>query len=393
MPGRHVIEVDHQQIRKHRQSACGDVFQSVHTEGGRTVSVLADGLGSGIKAHVLASLTATMASRYAAGDVDLTQAAATIMSTLPVCSQRHIAYSTFTVVDMDRRGATRIVEFDNPSCLLFRQGRSLDLEMTSISLPTAGGREAILHHASFQAEPGDRVVVFSDGVSQAGLGRRDLPMGWGRDAARVALEGILAQQPGISARHMARALVDRAVALDGQEAKDDITCGVIHYRKPRELMILTGPPVHPERDATMAALARDFAGRKVACGGSTSGLLARELGLSVEMDLEALDPHVPPPSRMKGFDLVTEGAITLSVLARILEEEEAPELLKPNAATRLAGLLLDSDIIHFVVGTRINEALLDPSFNGELDLRRNLVKRLQRILSVRYLKEVQVRFL
>lgn len=393
MPGRHVIEVDHHQARKHRQGACGDVFQCLKAEGGRTVAVLADGLGSGIKAHVLASLTATMASRYAVGEVDLNRAAATIMSTLPVCSQRHIAYSTFTVVDMDRRGETRIVEFDNPACLVFRDGLSLDLERVPLKVPGADGREAVLHHLQFQAEPGDRVVVFSDGISQAGLGRRDLPLGWGREAARLELEQMLKAQPGLSARRMARALVDRAMALDGQEPKDDITCGVIHFRRPRELMILTGPPVHPERDATMAALARDFPGRKVACGGSTSGLLARELGLTLEMDLEALDPQVPPSSRMKGFDLVTEGAITLSVLARILEEEEAPELLRPHAATRLAALLLDSDVIHFVVGTRINEALQDPSFGGDLDLRRNLVRRLQRILTTRYLKDVQVRFL
>jgi len=391
---RQFIEVDHYQERKHNQAACGDVFLSQKSDGGdRVISVLADGLGSGIKAMVLAQLTTTMAAKYVAGDVDMAKAAEIIMATLPVCSERQIAYSTFTIVDMDRRGETQILEYDNPGFVLLRGTDVVEVPKTSLPLKGAGGREAILYHARFRALPGDRIVVFSDGVTQAGVGQRGTPLGWGQAAVREYLQGVLRDRGGISARQLGRALVQRAVGIDGQKAKDDTTCGVIYFRRPREVMVFTGAPVQRSKDQEVAQMARDFEGRKVICGGTTASLLSRELGRELSMKLDDLDPDVPPVSAMEGFDLVTEGALTLAHLARILESEARPESLKPNAATRLAGVLLESDLIRFVVGTKINEALQDPNLPQELDIRRNLIRRLERVLSSQYLKEVQVRFI
>lgn len=389
---RYVVEVDHFQVRKHLQQACGDVFHSLSHEGGRVVSVLADGLGSGIKANVLANLTATMAARYVAGDVDITRAAQIIMKTLPVCSVRQIAYSTFTIVDMDPQGAARIVEFDNPACIVLRNGRAIDLPRERIDLVAASGRPAVIHHCAFQAKPGDRIVAMSDGVTQSGIGNPAMPLGWERDAAQAFLEETLRRNPEISARALTRALVQRALRMDGMCAKDDITCGIISYRKPRRTLLLTGPPVHRERDHQIAEMARDFEGRKVICGGSTANLIARELGLAMTMDLRDLDPDVPPMCSLEGFDLVTEGAITLATMARMLEEGVNLDAAKPNAATTLASILLDSDIIEVVAGTKINEALQDPNLPAELDIRRNILRRLKRILTTKYLKDVHLQF-
>lgn len=389
---RYVIEVDSFQARKHRHEACGDVFHRLNSEGGRVVSVLADGLGSGIKANVLANLTATMAARYVAGDVDLTRTARIIMETLPVCSVRQIAYSTFTIVDMDRQGVTRVVEFDNPPCVVLRHGRWLDLPRERIELPSASGRTAVIHHFAFQAQPGDRIVVFSDGVSQSGMGQPAMPLGWETKAVRDFLQDQLARNPNLGARALSRALVQKALTMDGLKAKDDITCGVISYRKPRELLLLTGPPVHRDRDRMIAEMARDFEGRKVICGGTTANLVARELGLTLDMSLRDLDPDVPPMCKLPGFDLVTEGAITLAIMARMLDEGASLELARPNAASCLAAILLDSDIIHVVAGTKINEALQDPNLPAELDIRRNILRRLQRVLTSKYFKEVRIHF-
>ncbi len=388
------LEVDHHQERKHGQAACGDVFLSQKIEeDNRVISVLADGLGSGIKASVLANLTSTMAIRYMASDMDVRKAARTIMATLPVCRERQIAYSTFTIVDMDPWGATRVLEYDNPPSILMRGAESVPITAEILPLPDTEGREAVLRHARFEVRPGDRIVFFSDGVTQAGVGAAATPLGWGQEAVTAFLSRIIRERPHISARQLARALVTKAQALDGGRARDDISCGVVYYREPREVLVLTGAPVSRSRDAEMAAAARAFPGRKVICGGTTSAILSRELGRPLAMDLRNLDPDVPPVSRMEGFDLVTEGAITLARAVRVLEEESSPDLLKPNAATQLAGILLESDIIHILAGTKINEALQDPSLPEDLDIRRNILRGLKTVLTTKFLKEVRIRFL
>jgi serine phosphatase RsbU (regulator of sigma subunit) len=178
------MEVDHYQERKHNQAACGDVFLSQKIEEDhRVISVLADRLGSGIKAAVLANLTSTMALRYMAADVDARKAAGIIMATLPVCKERQIAYSTFTIVEMDPWGATRILEYDNPPFVLLRGPDPIEVATEILPLPDTSGREAALRHTRFEARPGDRIVFFSDGVTQAGMGSPGTPLGWGQAAA------------------------------------------------------------------------------------------------------------------------------------------------------------------------------------------------------------------
>jgi hypothetical protein len=388
------MEVDHYQERKHSQAACGDVFLSQKLdEGNRVLSVLADGLGSGIKAAVLANLTSTMALRFMASEVDMRKAAGIIMSTLPVCKERQIAYSTFTIVEMDPWGATRILEYDNPPFVLMRGAEPVQLEPEVLPLPDTEGRQAVLRHTRFDARPGDRIVFFSDGVSQAGVGCPGTPLGWGQEAVTRFLAKTIRERPLLSARQLARTLVTRAQAMDGGKAKDDITCGVMYYREPREVLVFTGAPVARGRDPELAAAAHAFPGRKVVCGGTTAAILSRELGRPLTMDLTDLDPDVPPVSRMDGFDLVTEGAITLARVVRLLEEQTAPDLLKPNAATQLAGILLDSDIIHIMAGTKINEALQDPSLPEDLDIRRNILRGLKKVLTEKFLKEVRISFI
>ena len=387
------LELDHYQERKHNQAACGDVFLSQKIQDDhRVISVLADGLGSGIKASVLATLTSTMAIRYMAADEDVRKAAGIIMATLPVCKERRIAYSTFTIVEMNPWGATRILEYDNPPFVLMRGSEAVPLPAEILPMQDSAGRESAIRHTRFQARPGDRIVFFTDGVSQSGMGRPGTPLGWGQGPVMGFLGKVIRERPKISARQLARSLVLRAQDLDGGLAKDDISCGVMYYREPREVLVLTGAPVARAMDPEMAEAARAFPGRKVICGGTTAAILSRGLNRPLTMDLTHLDPEVPPVSGMEGFDLVTEGAITLARTVRLLEAEQSPDLLKPNAATQLAGILLDSDIIHILAGTKINEALQDPALPEDLDIRRNILRGLKKVLTEKFLKEVRIRF-
>lgn len=400
------VEVGFHQTKKAGQGAEGDVFLSRKTEDGRIITVLSDGLGSGIKAGVLATLTATMALKFIAEEIPLHRAASIIMKTLPVCKVRRISYATFTIVDIDSSNGVKIMEYDNPPYVLVRD-RTLvepiksDLEVARArtgsrraeALPD-GAQVARMHYSDFVARPGDRLVFFSDGVPQSGMGTRAKPIGWGNPAVQTFIASLVTEHPTISARELARRVVVEAEMNDAYQTKDDVTCGVIYFRRPRKLLVMTGPSVEKDRDREMAELFLKFQGRRVISGGTTANILARELGVTVTVTLRDLDPAMPPASSMEGADLVTEGIITLSRAAELLDRREgAPDRGRPSPAARIVDLLLDSDQIDFVVGTKINEAHQDPSMPVELEMRRNIVKRIASLLEEKYLKETRVRFI
>ncbi len=387
------IEVDFCQRAKHGQMIAGDVFLSEKVkEEGRVVSVLSDGLGSGVKASVLATMTATMALKFAASAMEIRRSAEIIMDALPICSVRKISYSTFTVVDMAGTGQTRIIEHGNPPFLLIRPEGRLQVEKTEVR--PERWQDRVISYTSFEVQKEDRIVFFSDGISQAGMGEYRTPFGWGSASVETFVREQIVRHPQVSARELARTLVARAEEVDGLTAKDDITCGVVYFRSPRQLLVMTGAPFNRAHDQDLARMAEKTPGRKVICGGTTANIIARQLKREIQIDLrQARDARVPPLARMEGFDLVTEGILTLGEVLRLLEEGFAPEELKSNAAVRLAGMLLDSDVVKFAVGTRINEAHQDPNIPVELDLRRNIVKRIARVLETKHMKRVGIQYL
>ena len=387
------IEVDSCQRAKNGQFISGDVFLSRKVEPeGRMITVLSDGLGSGVKASVLASMTATMALKFTASPMDIHDSAEIIMDTLPICSVRKISYSTFTVVDVDGSGATRIIEHGNPPYLLIRPGGEVKVEKTEVR--PKRWEERVISFSSFQAQREDRIVFFSDGITQAGMGEFRTPLGWGLESVAAFVREKIDRQPSISARDLSRQLVARAEEVDGLSAKDDITCGVVYFRSPRQLLVMTGAPFNRAHDHDLAKMAESTPGRKVICGGTTANIVSRMLNRPIQIDMrQPMHSTVPPSARMDGFDLVTEGTLTLGEVMRLLEQGFDPEQTRANAAVRLANLLLDSDIVNFAVGTRINEAHQDPNIPIELDLRRNIVKRIAQLLESKHMKRVLIHYL
>ncbi len=392
MTGESFIDVDFCQQAKHGQRVPGDVFLSRKiVEEHRIVSVLSDGLGSGVKASVLANLTATMALRYTSAFVDVRESAKTIMDTLPVCEQRKISYSTFTIVDVDQDGRTRVIEHGNPPLLVVRGTELIPLRGTEITLE--GWKDRTIRHSEFNARLGDRIIFYSDGVSQSGMGRCGYPLGWGNENVARFIAQQIDDQSDISALELSRRLLARALENDDRQAKDDITCGVVHFRRPQRLLVVTGPPFRQERDEELASAIRDFQGRKAICGGTTANIVSRLLNRPVTISLATSDAETPPASQMEGVDLVTEGTITLAKAVELLDRPGPLEGNPNNPARALAALMLESDIVEFLVGTRINEAHQDPAVPVELDLRRNIVRRLTNLLELRYVKETRVRYL
>ena len=387
--GESFIDVDFAQRCKHGQVVAGDIFlcRKIKEEG-RIVCVLSDGLGSGVKASVLANLTASMAIKYTSAFVDIRKSARTIMDTLPICEVRKISYSTFTIVDLDMEGSARVIEHGNPPLILLRGLEEIPVERSELTLEE--WKDRIITYAEFRLQPGDRVSFFSDGISQSGMGQPGFALGWGRERAMGYAIDAIRRDHDISARQLAQTLVDRAHVNDAMHAKDDITAASIFFRQPRKLLVITGPPFSRERDVDLANLVQSFDGRKAICGGTTATIISRLLDREVLMDLQHLDPEIPPASCMDGVDLITEGTLTLAKVADMLETGVIPG--RTNAATQLINLMRESDQVHFVVGTRINEAHQDPNIPVELDLRRNIVRRLMSLLDSRYLKETTVQF-
>ncbi|AEE17722.1 SpoIIE family protein phosphatase [Treponema brennaborense] len=392
------IEVGHYQLCKYNQHAEGDVFLSQKNPAdGRVITTLSDGLGSGIKAGVLATLTATMATKFIANDIPIRRAAEIIMNTLPVCKERGISYATFTLVDIEPNATVRIMEYDNPPYVLIRQQTIIEpiKDITPIerkNKKTAPTRDALLQYSRYAARPGDRLVFFSDGVTQVGMGSPCYPFGWGSPNAQTFILEKVIENPEISARDLARSVVQEACFHDGFKPKDDITCGVIYFRKPRDMLVMTGPPVHKESDSEIARIFSLFDGHKIICGGTTANILSRELNRPIRVSLKDFDPKVPPYSEMEGADMVTEGIITMGAVSEILENRAEMDGLAVNAATKMVELFLNCDRIWFVVGTKINEAHQDPNMPVELEIRRNVVKKIAALLQDTYLKEVHIQY-
>lgn len=396
--GETFIEVDHYQLCKHNQHSPGDVFLSEKNPAdGHTITTLSDGLGSGIKADVLATLTATMATKFIAADIPAKRAAEIIMNTLPVCKDRGISYATFTTVDIEPDATVHILEYDNPPYLLVRQNTAIDpvkedTEFERKNKKTAPKVKAVLHYSTYAAKPGDRLVFFSDGVTQSGMGTPAFPFGWGAENAYTYILNRIREKQDISARDLAHSVVQEACIHDSFVPKDDISCGVVYFRNPRDTLILTGPPLNPKSDEVLSGVFKRFNGKKVIAGGTTANIMAREVGVRVTVDMDNLDPDIPPYSEMAGADLVCEGIITLGAVADILESGTVPQG-KDNAAVRLVDIIRNSDRIYFIVGTRINEAHQDPNMPEGLEIRRNIVKKTASLLQEKYLKEVHIQYM
>ncbi len=392
------LDIECSRVFKHRADISGDVFLiNRHENSDRMVCTLSDGLGSGVKANVLANLTATMAQKYVLNDIDVERAAQIIMNTLPICTRRKISYSTFTILDIDSQRHSRIIEYDNPGIIFLKKGRAAHIEKRAINL----GRDAqidrtrTLQYSEVKLEVGDRLIVCSDGVTQSGMGSHRHPLGWRREELIHFIEAQLERNPEISSRSLASAITTRAHTLDGYSSKDDITCSVVYCRKPRNTLLVTGPPFDRTRNTHLIEQTRQFNGKKIVCGGTTATIIASGIGVTPQVIPSSGSAKVPPIAEMEGIDLVTEGMLTLNQTAALLSDPEhpaAPFSYPQDGAEMLLNHLLDSDKVHFLVGTKINEAHQNPDMPQDMGIRRTLVKRISEILNTTYLKETEIEY-
>jgi len=388
------IEVNCQQKNHEDERICGDVFLSERIkEENRIIAVLSDGMGHGVKANILATLTATMALNFTREHKDFNTIAEIIMNTLPVCSVRKISYSTFTIIDIEVDGKVSILEYDNPETIILRGTKTYEPQWQCLILESEKNKGKELRSCTFYPQLGDRIIFCSDGVAQAGLGSKRLPFGWGKESIEKLIIETIESKPFISARRLARKVLNTAVGFDNYHPKDDTSCGSIYFREPRKLLLVTGPPYEKKKDIELVTAVHRFQGKKILCGATTAEIVARELGLEIVDSFEFTDKELPPISYINGINLVTEGILTLGKVTKILREHNSNYQLGNGPADQIVELFLKSDEIHMIIGTRINIAHQDPTLPVELEIRRTVVKRIARLLEEKFLKEVTIEFI
>ncbi len=389
------VEVANCQRYYEGEYICGDVFLSkrIKTQN-RILSVLSDGMGHGVKANILATLTSHMAINFAEEHKNPSTIAQIIMDTLPVCSERHTSYSTFTIIDIYNNQVS-ILEYDNPTCLIMRGGNIYSPSWQKVDLDTVDtqGRSRTLRTCQFVAQKEDRIIYISDGVTQSGMGSEKFPFGWQYEQYVDFVRQSVLNDRYISANKLANRVVDKAHINDDYSSRDDTSCGVIYFRDARELIIATGPPINESEDIAYVNKVQNFKGTKIICGATTAEIFSRIWNVEIKDDYERLDAFLPPSSQMQGVDLVTEGILTLTKVETILNQmQSVNSVVGEGPAERIVHHLMNSDRIYFLVGTKINQYHQDATLSIPIEIRRTLISRIANILEKKFIKDVSIEY-
>lgn len=382
------IDIDCSQKKKYNQNAYGDFFKSERfTDMNRLVAVLSDGLGSGIKADILACMTSTMLLKFLKENADIEKSCEIIMNSLPVCKMRGISYSTFSAIDCYDDGKSIIVEEGNPDFIWIRDGEVLKPECTIIESKNFKNRKMRVY--DIKLELNDRIIFCSDGATQVAMGTKTYPLGLERDGLINIILSKLKMDKNISSSELSNYLI-KQIELIAPDKKllDDTSIVSIYCREPRESLVFTGPPYHIEKDNYYANTFKNFKGKKAIAGGTTANIISRELNIPVKTDLSLNVGNLPDIYCMDGVDLVTEGILTLTKTMEYLEDNN----YQNDAAGKLMKFMLDSDCISFLVGAQLNQAHYDPNLPIEIEIRKNIVRKIAKILEDKYLKKVKVQF-
>lgn len=374
------IDEAHESLFKHGEELCGDKVEIVRKEG-FFLAVLADGLGSGVKANILSTLTSKIIATMLSNGAQLVEAVETIASTLPVCHDRGIAYSTFTIAKIENDGTVYLAEFDNPSTVLMKNNVVKPIEREELLID---GKTIFI--SNFAAEPNDMIVAFSDGVVHAGVGRL-LDLGWQYDNIVGYIKENMSSS--ISPRALARKLLASVNTLYMDKPGDDSTVCAMRIKPIKPLTVMVGPPINGDLDKIVVDKLMYTNGLKVVCGGTTSQIVSRVTGKELEVLIDYENPAVPPTAKLPGIDLVTEGVLTLGkcldyVKSYTITDKDNLDtfaLNKKDGATLLTKLMLEECTeIRFLVGQALNPAHQNPGMPVSLGLKLNLIKELGKVL-------------
>ena len=373
------IDAAWKSLNKHQEELCGDKVEILKTAES-DILILADGMGSGVKANILATLTSRILGTMLREGAQIESCVETIARTLPVCSVRKVAYATFSILQIYHDGRAYLAEFDNPSCIFIRNGRIVDYPY---EVREIGGKK--IHEYNFTVQKNDCFILMSDGVVYAGAGSILDLNGWTWEA--VADYALKCTKQSMSASRLAVMLSQACEELYEEKPGDDTTVAVARVIERKIVNIFTGPPKSKEDDGRLMHDFMHAEGKKVVAGGTSANIAARILGKEIVTRIDSRNPDVPPTAEIEGIDLVTEGVLTLGGCLKLLKKyvndefdaEFFDELDADNGASRLAKLLIEECTeLNLFVGTAVNAAHQETELNFDLSMRQNLVDQLIR---------------
>lgn len=373
-------DVAYRSLNKYSEELCGDKVEILKTDDS-DILILADGMGSGVKANILSTLTSKILGTMFLNGATLEECVSTVVDTLPVCQVRQVAYSTFSILQVFHSGEAYLVEFDNPGCIFIREGNVVDIPKQERMI--AGKK---INEYRFHVRIGDAFLIMSDGTIHAGVGDL-LNFGWEwKDIAAYALKEAAKT---ISAVRLATNVCEACDELYGFKPGDDTTVACMRIINRKPVYLMTGPARDKSDDSRMV---RDFMSggdevKRIVSGGTSANVVSRELCRKLNVSLDYVDPDIPPTASMDGIELVTEGVLTLNRTLHLLRQyadiQNIPdnfftELDRPNGAAQVAQMIIEdcTEVVMFV-GLAVNEAYQNPNLPLDLGIRQNLAEQLK----------------
>ena len=372
-------DIGYKSINHYGEELCGDHVDIVEPSEHSTVIVLSDGLGSGVKASILSTLTSKIISTMLSAGLPLEECVSTIAATLPVCSVRGVAYSTFSIIHIINNNIAEIIQYDNPHVIVIRDFKVWDYPKTEMNV---GDKK--IYRSVIALEENDVFIAMSDGCPHAGIGTA-YNFGWKREEIASFMETLV--PVGYTAKTLSTMLVDECNKLYGNKPGDDATACVVKIRKREPMNILFGPPSNRDDCDRMMSLFFSKEGKHIICGGTTSSIAAKYLHKPLVASINFERSDIPPIASLEGVDLVTEGVITVN---RVLEyandylnENKLYEQwsFKRDGASLISRLLFEEATdINFYVGRAVNPAHQNPDLPINFNIKMNLVEELSKCL-------------
>ncbi len=371
------IDVAWKSLNKYEEELCGDKVEILKTDDSDIV-ILADGMGSGVKANILATLTSKILGTMLYEGAALDSCVETIAKTLPICQVRKVAYATFSILQIFHSGEAYLVEYDNPGCVFIRDGRIVKYPYTEREIE---GKK--IHEYRFQVKKNDCFVLMSDGVIYAGAGEILNLQGWTWES--MAEYTLKCTKKTLSASRLAALLSQACDELYVEKPGDDTTVAVARVIDRRVVNIFTGPPKEKADDERLMYDFMHAEGKKVVSGGTSANIAARILHKEIITKIDHTDPDVPPMAVIEGLDLVTEGVLTLGKVLKLLKRyandefdvEFFDELDANNGASKLAKMIIEECTeLNLFVGTAVNDAHKSSELSFDISMRMNVVDQL-----------------